>query len=227
MPDEIGDLLRFDPIATAERLTGRVGGDPGMLASAAWLASAHADAKQYALTATGDTWDGSRFDEHLAVFEALGFQRVLDDPFTGRDDQVEHFVVLWHPDGILGSCESYGSTRATNSSHIVYAWRPHDPEGDWCYRLVSSGGLENGVWYGYHDTREGLRHTIAGFRGAGEFVSPWERERRWPYRWTFLGTYMEWDGGKGRERWDEVRAARFNRLPREIREALGVPEATA
>lgn len=227
MPDkELDDLLRFDPLATAERVTGEsFRDDPASTLLGLSLFSAHVDAKDAALTARGDTRFSMAFAEHLAVFAGLGFAVVLDEPFSGRDGTPERFVVLWHPEGVLGSCESYGRWNSTNKSNISYAWRPADLDGDWWGRLTSSGGLTDGVWYGYHDSREGLRHTFNGFQAEGSFLSDWSGGRGWPRPWEHLGTYAEWDGGNGRDRWDEVRQARFSRLPEAVREAIGGVDA--
>lgn len=216
---QLGDLLRFDPLHTAERATGsRVNDDPETALLGMMLSSAHIDAKHAALAARRDTWSGMPFGEHLAVFANLGFEIVLDEP-SGRDG-AERFVVLWREDGVLGSCESYVGWNSTNSSHVNYCWRPHDPDGDWWGRLTSTGGgTGTGVWRGSHDTREGLGYTVASLAAEGQFVTPWVG--RFPHAWEYLGTYAEWDNGAGRDRWDAVRQARFSRLPLSVRAAVG------
>lgn len=223
---ELDDLLRFDPLATAERVTGEsYRDDPASTLLGLSLFSAHVDAKDAALTARGDTRSSMPFGEHLAVFASLGFAIVLDEPFEAGDGTPERFVVLWHPEGVLGSCESYGRLGSTNKSNMAYAWRPGDLDGDWWGRLTSSGGIHHGVWYGDHDTREGLRHKFNALRAEGSFLSDWSGRRRWPRPWEHLGTYAEWDGGNGRDRWNEVRQARFLRLPAVVREAIGDVDA--
>jgi len=124
--DPTGELLRFDPVAAAERVTGKqVREDPATALLGMSLDLARIDAKQKALAAARDTWMGMPFDDHLAVFAGLGFDILLDEPFENRDGVAERFVVLWRSDGLLGSCESYARYAGTNSSHLHYCWRPH------------------------------------------------------------------------------------------------------
>lgn len=218
---ELDDLLSFDPLAVAERLAGGpFGAAPASTVLGMSLFGAHIDAKDEALRARGDTWFSMPFAEHLAVFTGLGFDIVLDEPFAGFEGTPERFVVLWHPEGVLGSCESYGGWGSTNKSNIAYAWRPNDPECDWWSRLTSSGGMSDGVWYGDHDTREGLRHKFNALRAEGAFLRDWSGRSGWPRPWDRLGTYAEWDGGIGRDEWDGFRKARYSRLPESVRAAI-------
>lgn len=217
---ELQELLDFDPLGAAERITGGFfQTDPTTARLGMDLFSAHVDAKLDALKQSYDTYSGMPFEEHLGVYADLGFDIVLDDPFTGTDQQQERMVVLWRPDGLLGVCESYRSWRSTNTSYVHFAWRPHDPEAWWS--IGGSGSMEGGVRFGDKDVREGLRHLVGRLEREGSLLPVWEGRPAFDRPWTHMGTYMEWDNGRGKDTWDAVRLARFRRLPEHVRRAVG------
>jgi len=229
MPDTTGKLdalLSADPLHAAEQLTGTsYKNSDATTALGAMIAMSNHERADALLRASSDTRFSMPFDEHLAVFATAGFQIVLDEPFTGTDDAAERFVVLWRPDGVLASCESYSRWDSTNSSHVYYNWRPDDPEDtDRWWPLISSGHMTDGVWVGDHDTREALRHKLAGLESAGRFVSPWPQ----PHRSLGLLSYADWRRcGNDREQYRAVRRDRFGRLPAAVREALGAVDSDA
>lgn len=186
MTDTIGDLLRFDPLAEAERVTGKdYKVDEATVGLGMLLGVDNGDRKRAALTATNDTHWGVTFSEALGIFESEGFGVVYDEPFKGTSSEAptERYVILWNPLGILITAESYGGNRSLNSAKMQYAVRfTEGVKAPW--ELRSSGRFHNfdtdPIWAGDHDIREGFRYKLHGLRDNGTFVNPWPEK---PFLW--------------------------------------------
>lgn len=181
MNDRIGELLRFDPLDAAEKLTGGdYKTDESVMALGFAMHMDHAARKAAALKSTQDTYWGIPFDDALRVFESEGFGIVLDEPFVGKGygdepDRSERFVVMWNPLGVLLYVDSYGGD--INGGGMNYAIRfdakPEDV--DWSIRSSSMwvNFDTDPVMVGHHDVREGFRYKFGRLRDAGTFVTPW------------------------------------------------------
>lgn len=221
--NEMRSILNFDSLASAEALTGKsYKDDDATMAAGLRLQMRNTAMRKAALMAAGDTHFGSNFSEQLAAFRTLGFEVVGEHKFYGAswdDDEPrqETFLILWHPEGVLGTIESYEGTRR-NTSHIYYNWRPSPELGDDWGNFTSSGGpFIEGVYPGSHDTREALMFNFEQLRQNGEFVSPWLES---PFLW--LLTYMDTRA----ENYDykAITEARFAELPEHVRVAIGSPK---
>ena len=208
---DLGDLLRFDPLAAAEDLTGEsYKDDEGTMALGLLMALDHNERKREALSATGDTHYNIGFDEALGILCSLGFSPVLTDTFDGTYDG-ERFVILWSEDGILAKAESYGAN--LNTAQILYNWRPVDGVRAWDF--ISSGHVTtDGVLVGYHDAREAVRRNVTRMRENGTFLTSWVERP-----WLWLLTYMD----SKADDYDHtaITAERFARLPERVRSAIG------
>jgi len=177
MNDRIGELLRFDPLDAAERITGNsYKEDESTSALGMLMHMDHGQRKEDALKATGDTYFGISFEDALRVFESEGFAIVLDEPFNGTTwgDQpapAERFVVMWNPLGILLHVETYGGNRI-NGGGMNYCIRFKD-DGSRPAGVTSSSKYVGDVVVGHHDVREGFRYNLGRLRDAGTFISPW------------------------------------------------------
>jgi hypothetical protein len=184
--NDIGELLRFDPLAQAERITGNeYKTDDETAHLGMGIALLHNQRKNAALAASDDSHYGITFDGMVALMGRLGFDVVLTRTFAGRD-AAETSLVLWHPDGILGTLESYHGDHL-NTAKVYYNVRPHDEFLPWS--VTSSGQHRLGVWAGDHDAREGIRYNLDALREHGDFLSPWVAR---PWLW-FLN-YTDTDG---------------------------------
>lgn len=90
--NDLDDLLRRDPIAQAERITGGHRDDRTLALGALLMIDAN-DRKRAALAAAGDTRHGMSHTEHLAVWRSLGFETVLEEPTPG-DSGTETLTLL-------------------------------------------------------------------------------------------------------------------------------------
>lgn len=185
MKDQLDELLAFDPLDAAERITGLEGDAAAGLGLL--LAQAHGHTKREMLEGRDDTTFSNKVERYLRIASELGFEEVLRLPFTGRawGDEAppeETFHVLAHRDGMLLRFDTY-QCLDVNGSTLYYNWRPNQGVDAW--RITSSGhwhGYTNpdhtGTWVGDHDGREALRHKIQRLRDNGKLITPWV-ERPW------------------------------------------------
>jgi hypothetical protein len=189
----VDEVLRYDPLDTAERIHGR-GSDESVDLGLA-LALVHNKTKRDMLVTLCDTTYGDSVKRFVAIAQDLGFEAVLQVPFEGRayEDQTppaETFHVMAHRDGMLLVFDTY-FTNSVNSAKVYYNWlKLSDTD---TYHVISSGSWHRyddatglGVWAGDHDAREALRHKVSGLRNTGKFLACWERQ---PFLW--LLHYMD------------------------------------
>ena len=227
MTDNLHDLLKVDPLAEAEKITGQsYKTDETTSALGMLMHMMHHDRVREAAEATGDTHYNSTFEQALTVFLDLGFEVVLKDTFEGRSGGAqETYLVLWHDYGILGTLESFGGT-GMNNAMIYYNVMSGAPlEWD----VTSSGRyavydaeLHAFVWAGYHDVRIGFRSKFSALKEAGTFLPRWVES---PH--LGLMTYRDWDDVPKTDRGhtdysaaDDTRAARIARLPEHVRKMI-------
>lgn len=220
---KLSDLMKVDPLADAEKITGKsYKDDEGTSALGFLLHLGHVDEVKAAAVAENDTHYGASFAYALAVYRDLGFDMVLADEVVAEGDLTERYVVLWHPDGILGTLESYGGD-GMNSAKIYY-----NVEADEAlpWNVTSSGRYaihEDGrkVWSGDHDGRTGLRASINGLREHGKFLSEWVDR---PHLWLICYPESKAHDGLGWSEGAQVRKGitqeRIDRLPEHVRMAI-------
>jgi hypothetical protein len=212
--DELAAALAFDPLAAAEAMTGisyKEDDETSMLGLA--LSLNHNRRKDALLKSSRDTTFSMPFDDHLAVFVDMGFEEVYRQEFDGRYAR-ETYLILWHADGLLATTESFSwsaGDKGRNTAKVYYNYRraaglPGCP-------LTSSGHMEGDVWIGYHDVREGMRHTIECLRAEGEFLPAWVAR---PFLW--LLNYAESD--KPGYDYEAINARKIVALPADIQAAI-------
>ena len=119
---QLDKMLSFDPLASAEDLTGQsYKDDKGTLNLGVGMALLHNDRKRAELAARDDTHFGVSFADALRIYESLGFQQISERKFAshGQEETLTH---LWRA-GILAQVESYGES--INTTKIWYNWRPN------------------------------------------------------------------------------------------------------
>lgn len=219
MTDIIGDLLRFDPLSAAEKITGHdYKTDEGTSSLGMLMHMSHNERKASALKSSGDTHWGITFEDALRVFESEGFEIVVDDPFVGKawgdePDRAERFVIMWNSLGVLLHLDSYAGS--INGGGMNYAIRFHAKPEDVDWTLRSSCSWVNfdtdPVMVGHHDIREGFRYNFRRLRDAGTFVTPWPDSMMF-----YLRNYSD------KETSLNVATARYiAMLPDDIRAAIG------
>jgi hypothetical protein len=224
---DLEQLLGYDALADAERRTGKdYKTDPETLEFGLALAIMGNKAKADALKAAGDTHYGVGFQQTVEIYEDLGFQAVHRRHFQSRprdgERVTEQYLLLWHPDGILATLESYQG-RSVNNSKIMYNIEFHQDTDTW--RIVSSGSFHgpsydagNRVWVGDHDAREGLRHTVAKLRTAGTFLPQWKKR---PFLWFLEYTQSDSTSAPYKAHAEQV----ISELPEHVRRAITPQES--
>lgn len=204
------EALAFDPLDSAEKLTGKsYEDDDSTLALGFLMQLGHNERKQRMLTAARDSHHSMGFIDSLALFADLGFGEVYREEFPGHDG-AEIYVILWHSDGLLATCESYGEHR--NSAKVYYNFRHTGSRDLWS--LTSSGhGREDGVWVGDHDAREGIRHNLDAYRAEGEFLDVWVER---PFLWLLNYSEAKVDDYD----YAAINAAKIQALPLHVQRAI-------
>lgn len=231
---DLGRVLRYDPVAAAERATGIRSSEwrDNMAAGLVGLsmAAAHYDREQKMLDAAGDTGLLNTVEHYLSIARQEGFEVVLALPFDGRDTQETLYVLFHKSDCILLCFDTYGG-KSVNGGHFYYNWEPNAAEvaraGErtWYFECLSSGGWVNTadgscIWEGYHDCRKALRYHLRQLRAMGAFVSPWKVR---PSLWLlhYMDTDREERDYKVRlAQHDAITAERIGMLPEYVQKAI-------
>lgn len=212
--DILKEALRFDALDFAKRVTGERVDERGQAFSLGFvLMQQNAAVKESLLTERGDTTFTNMLDRYISIVEAYGFQLVLEDSFTGRDDRAERFFIFAHPDGLLLAFDTF-ETDHVNGGKVYYNWKPSSREA--MFQFTSSGSMArlHDVWVGDHDAREALIFKMDQLRANGSFVKPWVER---PFLW--LLHYM--DPKVNKYDYREINEERISRLPAWVREFIG------
>lgn len=220
---ELDDLLKFDPLDTAEKITGTSIHDDGGLDNPSMalgflLAQDHAKAKTEWLTELGDTTFSNKLDRYQSIIEKYGFEKVLEDTFAANG-RFETYFIYAHKNGLLLSFDTFGGDRV-NGGHVYYNWKPLVEIGE-AWECTSSGGYHDTaqglVWAGYHDCREALIHNLNKLNNRGQFVTPWTKP---PFLWL-----LHYGDSKSKD-YDHVAItkARIERMPEWVQRFISVSQ---
>lgn len=217
---DIDSMLKFDPLAEAEKVTGvrysdkeaGEGFDNPATALGFRLMQDHAAAKERALTELGDTVFSNDLPRYRSIIESYGFQEVLADRWHSRWGNDETYFIFAHPKGLLLSFDTFYGDRV-NGGKVYYNWRPADMERAW--GCTSSGCMvSDDVWGGDHDCREALIHNITKLETNGTLITPWVKR---PFLWLLHFDDSRVDG------YDHaaITEARIKRLPQWVQDFIG------
>lgn len=224
MDNTTRDLLNFDPLDYAERLTGESCHTEatGMLGMA--LAMNHNRIKNEHLKTLGDTTYGDKLDRYTQIITEMGFEQVLDLPFTGKsyngdDPREEHYFIYAHRDGLLLSFDTFGGN-SVNGGKVCYCWKPSGPANQ-TYGLTSSGCFRNydspdRYWAGDHDCREALQYKLNALRENGTFLQKWPADHN-IFLWLLHYMDTKVDGYD----YKAITAERLAMLPDWVQEMIG------
>lgn len=173
----IEELLSVDPLALAERLTGKSYKADDTTSNLGLALALHLnERKAAALKVRGDTSFETPFLATLQIAHELGFTTSYVQLFQGREVQ-ERYAVLWR-NGILMVLESYAGTRV-NNLQLYFDFKYSDSDKLWSIPMSSYPISDQDGIRGCHlVVREGLRMRLDQLENAGEFVVPWVSDRK-------------------------------------------------
>jgi len=233
------DLLKFDSLDTAEKMTGKSYKDDADTAKLGFaLHMQKNELTRRILTSQDDMTFGGTLATYLRLLNDLGFEKVFEEKFVDREKEIkseETYYIFWHPiKAILCTFDTYWKQKSLNSAKWYFSFKPNDPENFWSKFSLSGhfwipGGWQQNppkdqpedkskwIWVGYWDAREAIRHQMKKFDDNGFFANPWPESQH-----LQLNHYMDWD--KCRQG-DYSHAAieterRFNLLPEKIKKSL-------
>lgn len=214
------DMLTFDPLDTAERMTGaRYTDDPSTAELGFAMHIMHAQNKRGELALRQDSYYGISMTEFLDIVRGQGFEQVWEQKFK---DGVETRYIFWK-NGLLLYTESYTSGEKTTVSNakmylnVEFPWKDRTP-----WRMPLSGHL-NGpayddeqryIWVGDIDVREAFVHHLAKIETFGKPLPVWVER---PFLWLITHEQTR------DEDYDfkALNAEVIDALPAHVREVLG------
>jgi len=225
MNQEFDNMLNFDPIDFAEKLTGNSYKDDNDTANLALgIAIQHNAQKSEMLAAAGDSTFSNEIGQYIRIIEDIGFECVASIPFVGKspweDERKETLYLYAHRDlGILLKFDTFNGDHV-NSGNFYYCWKPNDCENHKWMQMTSSGTLredENGekYWVGYHDCREAIRYHINQLKKAGTFIQKWPKNNK---AWLWLLNYM--DTKNPDYNYKEINQSRVKLMPEWVQEMI-------
>lgn len=214
----VRNLLRYDALDSAEKITGKSYKEDKMTSSLGMLMMMENNQnKNEFLDLNDDTKLCNKLDNYLRICKEEGFEIILKEDFLDSDNSPESLYFLWNNQDAILLCFDTYQTHDLNGGHFYYNWKPNKSNKDW-FSFVSSGKLnDNDIWIGNHDCREALRLHLSDLRENGTFVKPWVEQ---PFLW-FLN-YMDTKAGYGNYDYDKINIERFNKFSENVKQIIGI-----
>lgn len=175
--NEIDDLLSFDPLGEAEKITGKsYKEDDFTTLLGLYLARGNAGKKEVALMEGDDSHFNMSWEDSIDLYTRLGFEEVFSEEFEYNKYSLEAqecFKVFWK-DGFMLAVTSFSNQTVVNTANLYYNWVPDVV--DTYSQHISSGRFSReheNVWGGYTDVREGLRRTVNDLTEHGTVLDVW------------------------------------------------------
>jgi hypothetical protein len=192
-PESLKEILSFDGIAAAEKITGASYKDetPDGEATMALGMLLHMDSserKRKILKERNDTHFGITFLETVKLLNNMGFAKVYEEKFgsisySGEPTVKETFMVLWSEKGVLVTIDSYNG-RSLNSGEAYFNYESDDYHNlSGCSNgpiILDSSSPDRNKWtYSKArecslDIREGFKYRIESMSENGKFLNPWQ-----------------------------------------------------
>jgi hypothetical protein len=165
--DNLDELPGFDPLQEAEIMTGRSYKHDEATSSIGLLLAVDNNQKKKELLKTNkDSYYGMEFAEFVVLMDSMGFKSVASGFIPNSEDE---WFIDWK-DGILVVYDSFRGSLNGAKAFFNYL-----PASDNSYGGGFSGTAVEGpngkyVWCGNFDAREGFKHRLDNYRGAGIFM---------------------------------------------------------
>lgn len=229
MSDDIDELLAFDPLYTAELVTGEQNSNAS-IGLGFMLHRQHTNRKQEVLRAMNDTTFSNTVDYYTSVLDRLGFEKVLHLPISYINQYYntpvnDEYFVYAHRNGIILAFDTHQSTNV-NSATMYYNIEFTDGLVREWYNVVSSGSFDTEmhnagrhVWCGTHDAREALVHKFNKLTTIGNPLSKWHK-RQW-FWLVHYGDKYDSNGNDIKIDYEGVTAERLKKMPSWVQDMVG------
>ncbi len=172
------DMLRFDPLDTAEKVTGKsYKVDKATESLGMGLHFLHIREKRQALQEAEDVHYDSSVSWYQTVATKLGFLVAHEDSFKCKSSGQEEtkYVCYREKGGVLLVWDTYNGH--VNDASFYYNWEPNRETQP--YEYTSSGQWVNiegedkpRIWAGNHHGVEALKFNLLRLEQAGKFITP-------------------------------------------------------
>ena len=124
--DKLQSILSVDPLAEAEKLTGKSYKDSKATQSLGFaMGMSHNDAKRRMLEEAGDTAWGTTLGQYISIVAGIGFQEVYREEFeSSSSKQTECLYVFYRKPGQLLVFDTYRGCGVVNGGNVHYNWVP-------------------------------------------------------------------------------------------------------
>lgn len=179
VPTIVNALLKTDPLAEAEEITGESYKTSKATMALGFLKMHELNRdKDSLLGSNQDTVYSMKTEEWESAIKAMGFEEILTIPFKSEGYE-DKFVCCWLNPGILLCYDTFSGGR--NAASIYYCWKPDEDVKDRAWEFQSTGcWTEDGILIGSHDAREALRFNLYRLLTHGTFIAPWPKQ---PFLW--------------------------------------------
>lgn len=221
MNKELKDLLNFDSLDTAERMTGRSYKEHEDVVGLGFLLlQDNSRQKEVLLRAIDDSLFSNKLSDYTRIIAAEGFEKVLEIPFEVKESydpapRQEKFFVYWKACEGLFLCFDSFNGDSVNGGHIYFNLEAPEYIS---YDVPYSGGYmkrDDGhkILVGDIDCREAIRTRLNGIREQGKFLPVWEEQK---FMW--LLHY----GDTRNEGYDykKINQERITQLPENVQKAI-------
>lgn len=214
--DRVREILDFDPLAHAEKMTGSSYKDDKVTSGFGLLMHMEKGRiVEEALKNGGDTHFATTAAECVEIVKQEDFEIVGQVDFVDRRGSKdvpspEVLYFFWHRrDAILGVMNTItwsGKEQKVNSFKIFFNWKSFS--GSWlngcsCHYTKDHVGIAD------KDVREGFRLSLRELRSSGKFINPWVEI---PHLWLIHYGEEDKTGGYSPERWERYKAINRERL---------------
>ena len=229
--DNIEELLRYDAIAEAEKISGKghwSNFSESDQALSLLLHMQHSNNKEKALRSNKDTYFSMSWNYLMEVLAENGFK--VGTEWTFVDDQweittTEKAGIYYRGDGVVVFAESHSNGSRVNSGSCYYELEQKEEVSDRDFwNLIHTGGLYDGnKLENKLDIREGLIHELNKAAKCGTFIKKWSnRNHLWildymesKRRISHDTPYEVWN-----KQYKEVTREHIEKCPNELREIV-------
>lgn len=214
--EDIDKILRTDPLAEAEKLTGKSYKDDEETAAMGLLMHmANARRRNHLMEANGDSTFRSREEDYIRIIESIGFEKVWMDVFEGRVTKEREYI-FHNPAGFLLYFNTYtwevGDCNV-NRAEIFFNWKSNDAKN--LFPNACSGGLNDDlVFCGNMDAREAVIHNVTKLLRTGQMHTPIDRKRTWIWFVNYIESSVEGYDHKA------ITQSKMVQLPQRVRESF-------